>query len=410
MTCSAPNLPLTPAAPPSVEVMHTREQMQALMPAWKRLFAAAHLPSPALHPQWCALWWDLYADAYAAGPQALRLLCFRHGGQLVGVLPLYLRQPHRLRDGGLRLGFIATGESETEEICPDYLDVLAEPAWEAPCAASAWEMLCQQAPCLYDRLELADMASDSSLGKWASLHAAQHNLEILPRGVCPIADLTGGFEAYLSRLSANTRQQSRRILRAAATAGVTFEMARDVTQADEFFQQMVALHQQRWQAAGQPGCFARPRFREFHRRLLAQWHSTGQALISRLSLQGVPLAVKYGFRSAAKYYFYQSGVSHESLPTLRSPGIASFLLLMRHLADHQVTTFDFLRGAANYKQRLATTTRPLVLVRHIRQTWRTNTGMIADISARVAHKVMRVMNHAAAPGHKTVPEAEVTTW
>ena len=373
-----------------VEVIRDVASWRGLQEEWDRVFGVAHNPSPPLHFDWLTNWWDVFGEAYSDGEQALRILCFRQGPDLAGVLPLYLRKPLQLRDRGRRLCFIGTGEVEQEEICSDYLDLMCVEELRDPCSRLAWDTICGTWKDDYDWLTLSEMSHDSSLAICAQgADAPELNLEVSPSGVCPIADLTGGFEAYLSRLSSNTRQQARRALRAAAQAGVTFEVAKDMAQAQEFFGQMVDLHQSRWQSVGEPGCFASSRFCDFHQKLLQLWQPSGRAILSRLSLNGEPLAVKYGFRVRNKYDFYQSGVKLDDIPGIKSAGIVSFLMLMQHLTDQGVTAFDFLRGSSSYKQRLATTVQPLVQVRRVRWNWRTGTGLIADLGGRAIRKVKR---------------------
>ena len=372
-----------------MQTIRTVEDLAAIAPAWDRLFALAGNATPALHRQWIINWWEAFGPEYGRTNDPLSVICIWRGKDLVGMLPLYWRRPKRLGDGGFRLCFIGTGESERDEICPDYLDLLCLDEAAGTCAELTWRRLCDDREQAYDRLELCDMPDDSAMVQWARQNGQQHHLEISPRGACPIADLAGGFEAYLAGLSANGRQQGRKLLRQAEAAGVCFEVAQTPEEAEVFFGEMVELHQRRWQAVGEPGCFSSAPFTAFHRQLIRQWQPSGQAILSRLRLGGRTLAVKYGFRVGVKYDFYQSGVQCEDAPGVKSPGIVSFLLLMRHLSEHGVQTFDFLRGSSQYKQRLATTAQPLLRVRRVRWTWRTALSLIADLGIRGLRKLLR---------------------
>lgn len=389
--------------PIRVEVLRDVGALLRLRPQWLRLFDVAANATAALHPDWVETWWSLYGSVYGKDVEPLRMLCFWRGERLLGLLPLYQRRPMRMREGGEHLCFLSTGEDEFEEICPDYMDLLS-PADEADvCAELAWKVLCGELGRSYDRLVLNNMSQESALVRWARRNVSPRDLEIAPVGACPIADLRGGLEPYLGRLSANTRQQARRLLRAAAKAGVSFEVAGTPEEAKLFYEQMIALHQHRWQAAGQPGCFASPRFTEFHGRLVSRWHREGRVVLSRLRLGAEVLAVKYGFRIGRKYDFYQSGVRLDEGSPIKSPGIVSFLHLMGHLSVQEVDTFDFLRGASSYKQRLATAAQPLVEVRRVLWTWRTACGFAVDLGGRAARKVGRTI---ARRGVKAPPETQ----
>lgn len=380
------------------EVVKTRRAFDALRASWDALFQRAYNASAPLSYDWLRTWLDVYGRQYLKDGDALRVICFWRGTELVGAMPLYLRRQQSIADGGAHLAFISTGERQDEEICPDYMDLLSLDEVKDRCVELAWKTVLNDLAGDFDRFDFRDVADHSGLVKWARHSGTSHDMQVVPRGVCPIADLHGGFESYLLRLSSNTRQQGRRLLRAGAQAGVKFEVASTPEEASEFFGEMVKLHQERWLAAGEPGCFASRSFESFHRQLAEQWGPSGRAVLSRLSLAGKTLAVKYGFRIGTKFDFYQSGIRMEEGSPIRSPGIVSFLMLMKWLADQGVTDFDFLRGSSAYKQRLATTVQPLVQVRQIRWTWRTGIGCAADLSFRCARRGRRMLQ-----GHEQTP-------
>lgn len=309
----------------------------------------------------------------------LRIVTVWRAKQLIGAIPLYIRRgrggPFAIR----RLGFISTGESESEETCPDYLNILCQPEEEACCADSVWRAIGLMA---WDHLELLDFPEDTPLLQTASLPA---NMQIFSRGKCPVADLTGGFDAYLGRLSSNSRQQARRLLREGEQAGTHFELI-GMDRVACAFDDLVRLHQERWTADGKPGVFATPRFVEFHRNLIWQWLPVGRVILARLSLASEPVAVLYGFLTRQTFDFYQSGIRLETAGRLRSPGNLAHLLLMKALTSQGVTAYDFLRGSSSYKERLATRDNQLISV-HI---WRPTLRATIYRTGRFAGRIMRM--------------------
>ena len=381
---------MVPPSPLEVQVIREPAQWAAMQEEWGTLFALSPSASPTLHYDWLRTWWDVYERGGSQVPHGLRIMICRRGGRLVAALPLYDRRPARASRGGRRLGFIGSGEPEYEEICSDYLDMLYCPDEREAATRAIGNLLTGALVGEYDQLELTDLSDASPLVQWARSDGLRHHAQVTPRGACPIADLTGGFDAYLARLSANTRQQCRRLMRQAEQAGVVFEVA-DEPNRDQCFEQLVELHQQRWQGDGKPGCFSAQRFTQFHREMVRKWLPDGRAVLSRLTLAGRPIAVKYGFVLNGKYDFYQSGVLADQAAALKSPGVVSFMYLMRHLADQGVRTFDFLRGSSSYKQRLATTAQPLVQVRLERATWRTGVGRLCSMVRRGGGKAKRLL-------------------
>jgi CelD/BcsL family acetyltransferase involved in cellulose biosynthesis len=372
----------------TTRVIKEEAEWDAIRDDWNALYALSPYSSTALDFVWLRGWWRVYGAVY--GIEGLRVVTVWRGSQLVGALPLYLGRGTEGAVGSLggrHLRFISTGEAEHEETCPDYLNLLCLPGEEAGCVDSIWAEVGRMA---WDRLEFLDLAEDSPLLR---AQAVPHTVLPFSRGCCPISDLAGGFEAYLGRLSSNTRQQTRRLIREGERAGICFELA-GVEQAAGVFSHLVELHQERWTSEGKPGVFAAPRFSQFHRNLIGQWLPCGRVVLARLSLAGDPVAVLYGFLTGKKFDFYQSGVRLEAAGSLRSPGNLAHLLLMRALTERGVTAYDFLRGDSPYKERLATQKNQLVGVRLWRPTLRAAIHRSGQFAARVLNKGQRLMRRS----------------
>jgi len=174
---------------------------------------------------------------------------------------------------------------------------------------------------------------------------------------------------------------------------------------DAYFAQLVDLHQQRWTASGKPGCFASERFTRFHHSLAHTLVPAGQAILARLRHGAGPLAVLYGFTTGTKFDFYQCGVLPERHGKVKSPGTVVHLLLMEWLAGRGFTTYDFLRGSADYKKRLATASRQLVTVQVTRPTLRTAAGRTAELLGRAVRRSARMITRQTAPGRGLQSEA-----
>jgi CelD/BcsL family acetyltransferase involved in cellulose biosynthesis len=294
------------------------------------------------------------------------------------VLPLFL---HTERHGPFavrRLRLLSTGEAEVEETCADYLGLLARPGDEARCAARMWQAI---AAVRWDHLQFVDLDERSAL---LAAGVTPPDARRFSRGVCLAADLSGGFDAYLHRLSANERAQARRLLREGERAGVRLEIVGIDTPNDacgEVLDDLIRLHQERWARDGKTGVFAAPRFMAFHRGLAADWVPRRRAVLARLSQPSGPLAVVYGFVARSTFEFYQSGVRFEA-DGVRSPGILCHLLLMRALADRGFTAYDFLRGASTYKKRLATREHRMAGI----ELWRPTLGAAAGLLASMCRR------------------------
>ena len=349
-----------------------------MRPAWDALHASSPYASPPLDFAWLRAWWRIYGPTY--GTAGLRIVTVWRGPQLIGALPMYEGRYGENPFAARQLRFLSTGEAESEETCPDYLNVLCLRGEEEACLTVIWKSVEGLA---WDQMKLLDIGHDSPI---LQSGAFPRRARTLSRGSCPIADLTGGFEAYLGRLSANGRQQARRLLREGHTAGARFEIA-DAGALDD----LVSLHQARWTAERKPGVFAAPRFTAFHLELIREWVPAGKAILARLSVGDEPVAVLYGFLSGSRFHFYQSGVRRDGAGGLRSPGNLAHLRLMQALVHRGVTAYDFLRGASSYKGRLATGENRLVAVQLWRPTVRAATSRLSRLGAQVTRRGARLL-------------------
>jgi CelD/BcsL family acetyltransferase involved in cellulose biosynthesis len=375
--------------PDSVQIIRDSDQWDNLANDWNVLAASSDRAAAPLEFAWLRRWWQEYGQTYGIQGTGLRIISVWRDGQLSGVLPLYESRVGGSALGVRRLQFLSTGEAECEETCPDYMNALCRVGEEAECLRAFWATL-RQIP--WEYLDLLDVPSGVPLLDKQNLPDWVSQWEVSARGTCPIANLDGGFDAYLQRLSANTRQQARRQLREAEKEGVKFELASE-TNMEQMFDELVQLHQSRWAAEGKPGCFAAQRFTSFHRSLAREWVPSGRAVLARLSLADEPVAVLYGFVNRSKFEFYQSGIKTTASGRLRSPGNLAHLKLMSRMSDGGVDTYDFLRGSSSYKERLATTSIPLYRVRVWRSTVRAGVhrSIIAlkDKTRSMARKMLR---------------------
>jgi CelD/BcsL family acetyltransferase involved in cellulose biosynthesis len=368
----------------TTRIIREEGEWDAIRDDWNTLYASSPYSSAPLDFVWLRGWWRVYGTLY--GKAGLRVVTVWRGLRLVGALPLYVGRGMGSSLGTRHLRFISTGEEEHEETCPDYLNLLCLPGEEAVCAHAVWREVGRMD---WDHLEFLDLLEDSPLLRGMPL---PHDVLSFSRGSCPIADLTNGFEAYLKRLSLKSRQQARRVLRE-GEARAHFEVA-DVNQAAGAFDDLVRLHQERWNLDCQPGVFAAPRFTEFHRNLIQEWLPSGRAILARLSIAGVPVAVLYGFVNGLKFDLYQLGVRKEPASLVHSPGILANLLLMRALTERGVTAYDFLRGSASYKLRLATRENKLVAVQIWRPTLRAAIHRGGQLAQRVFDKGQQLMRRS----------------
>ena len=376
---------------PTLRVIADVAAWDAIRADWEALYQASPTASTPLDFTWLRHWWDVYGPVYGRG--GLRIITLWRGARLVGVLPLYLDVGRGGWLGARCLRFLSTGEAEFEEVCADYLDLLHLPDEGMVCAQAAWRAIGAMA---WDTLELLDLSEHSALLRWHSAFPRHTRLQLVSRGACPIAFIGDGFEAYLASLSSKNRMRARQEMRKVERSGALFELA-DAAQAERYFDELIRIHQERWVADGQPGCFAAPRFTEFHRRLVREWVAGGRVVLARLSHQANAFVVLYGFVTGRKFDLYQLGVMPDERAIIHSPGMAANLLLMARLAEREVSRYDFLRGTSAFKKSLTTEQRELACLACRRPTMRAAFGEVRHLLRRAGRKFVQLVSHGRLP-------------
>jgi CelD/BcsL family acetyltransferase involved in cellulose biosynthesis len=292
---------------------------------WEALWRRDPRATPFQSPAWLFAWWRFFAT-----PEPL-VLTVRDGGELVGVLPLYL-----LSEPGCRkLLPIGVGLS-------DYVDALLDP--EAFAAAELL-MAAIAEMAAWDECWLPDLAPEGVLARAtvpASLAAA-----VLAAEPCPVLALPrdpAGLRDLVPRKTLRDLRQAR--MRSAAAGGVVIETVAE-GRLDAAMDDLFLLHEQRWRARGERGVCSDPRVQGFHRAAAGALLEAGMLRLYRLWIGDAVLAVYYGFVAKGWACAYLAAFD-PSRPRF-SPGAQIIAHAVERAAFEGVSGFDFLRGAEGYK-------------------------------------------------------------
>jgi len=278
------------------------------------------------------------------------LLTFRdRAQQLIGIAPWFVEYSHTRGSVIRTLGCGA--------VCSEYVTVLSAPEHEhivadelavwlgidgagAPAGPlSAWDALC------FECVPTEDLAA-FRLADY-SLEAGSLTTRVTGQNVWRIA-LPETWEQFLRDLSRSHRKQILRSLRELWDTGrAKLTIASDPADLPRFMDQMIDLHQRRWQAAGEPGVFSNPAFAAFLREVAPRMLATESLQLSLLELDGRPAAADFHLLGGTAQFVYQGGIEPEMRD--ESPGRLLTALLIRGAIEEHRTTFDFLRGDESYK-------------------------------------------------------------
>ncbi|MBK6691528.1 MAG: GNAT family N-acetyltransferase [Myxococcales bacterium] len=353
---------------PTPDVRITRieslSELEALEPAWWDLCSRASEPEPVTTPTWLLAWWR----AFGADARTLFCLALWDGDRLVGLAPMLKRT---VRHRGLvpmrRIELLATGEDEADEICSDYVGVIAERGLEVVVGRAVGQALADDDR-HWDEVFLTQAAASRTLRELAIGLASRGIVSVeTERGLCPHIILPKTWDDYVKTLDAKSRYLVTRALRELDKwAGPTGYKLRRVTTADELEEGravLYQLHATRWKRAGHGGVFVRDRFRAFHDDVMPKLLARGELDLIWLEVQGKAVAVLYNVLYANKVYVYQSGRTDDVPKNLRI-GIAMNCVAVRDYIAKGFSEYDFLNGVSQYKRQMcAGRTHSLVTLR-----------------------------------------------
>jgi hypothetical protein len=266
----------------------------------------------------------------------------------------------------LRHGFVPsralyvnyTGLDAYDELCVEHNALLAIPDGGASLAS-----LIGLLPDTWDELFLPACDGDAIAGLADGQLPAGMRLKV-DRDVADfqidLERVRASKDGYVPLLGSSTRAQMRKAQRAAGD--VTFEVAADDRQAQDIYDELVALHQRSWRMRGHPGAFADPWFDRFHRRLIARRFRHGEIQLVRVKNADLTIGCLYNFVASGRVLFYQSGFGSPADRQLR-PGYLCHALAIDHCAKQGLAIYDLLGGDARYKASLATDEKRIVWAR-----------------------------------------------
>ena len=317
--------------------------------AWNALAERVRYPSVFCGWEWTVTWWE----HYGAGRE-LRLLMIYCNGELKGILPLFLQRQLAGRDA--RVGRVL-GYCTATDLYPDPLDIVCAEMDADACIEAVLAYLRQSARD-WDVLHLRFLTEDGhllqSMGDVRGYHARIEQVS-----AAPYIPITGSYDDYLGKLSANERSNIRRRRRKLIEGrGAVYTDFRS-DDAQQVLHTLFELHEKRAADKKIDSSFARVDVFTFHRDLLDRLDR------NRVWLRGIRqnneiVAVFYGFTAGGRVSYYQLGYDPHWADF--SPGSVLLQETIREAFDRGLTEYNFLQGDEPFKYRWTQEARALYAV------------------------------------------------
>ncbi len=300
----------------TVAVLDETAAVERLTEEWAALWARCPGATPFAHPAWLLPWWAAF------GTGAPRVATWRIDGLLAGVLPAYVLPADVLGDaGGPKLLPIGAGTS-------DYLDALG--AGLGPMLTALLQRCGAEGIARFDWMDLppnavllAAAAPDGWRAEWAGAEACP---------VLTLPDIPAGIRRKLRMSRHRAERDGGWSVETAGPAGLD---------------RLIALHQARWQAEGEPGVLADPAVLRCLRLALPALEAAGLLRLQLLRVGGTVAAAVLALLAPGRIFFYLSG--YDAARHFVSPGTLLVGAMLEQAVAEGRTEAHFLRGRESYK-------------------------------------------------------------
>ncbi|MFQ3534613.1 MAG: GNAT family N-acetyltransferase [Aggregatilineales bacterium] len=324
----------------NVTLSHNPADLQALQTEWETL--QAHSANRCLYNSW--EWVNLAWQHLAQGNELWLLTARDTHGALIGATALLQHPFVPVRGMKWRqISFLAA------QIACDHLDFVCAPGAELVVAQAFLARLFAERR-RWDRLHLASLPEGSPTLQALEPYRDPEQGQLQPE-ICPYISLPSDWETYYNTMLGERRRKNYRRDQRRFTEAFGEDWAcQRVTSPDDLpaaLEDLVRLHQAKWEAQGQQGAFGTPQLKAFHRAVSERFLARGWLRLYRLVIKGETVAVEYGYAYRGRYYFFIGGWDERF--TEYSLGHMMTGLLIREAIAEGLSVFDMHRGNQPYK-------------------------------------------------------------
>ncbi len=310
-------------------------QRSAALSIWRELEAS--VPQPRLTSS--AAWTEIWLNHFGSQVRHEFLVGYR-GADAAGIA-LVTRGSAKW----IRTAHIGTaGERDADSVCVEYNTLLARPCERLEFAQAMHHELVRQKQSdaiAWDGFEPDDFSVSDQNFVWQMFTKPTFYYDlrsVRQSGVEPI-----------TRFGDSTRKLIRQNLR--DLNEVRIDWSETTTDIDAAFDELIIMHQARWQSAGEPGSFVSPTFCNFHRELLHRLVPQRQAAMVRVRAGTKTIGCTILHIDRNRVLVYQGGWNPGSA---KSPGVINDYCTLLECLHRGYDAYDFMAGESLHKRRMTT--------------------------------------------------------
>ena len=310
-----------------------QSEFDTMREEWNELLNQSASDSVFLRWEWMHTWWDIFKQK-----RRLLILTARSNGRLVGIAPFYIETAGLLRTRYLKLC--------SEELSPDYLDIIAEKGQETEVARDIVNYIigCTGE---WDVIALDNLLANSILLTDPSLFMDySHTVRVTQ--TCPYIKIQGTFEHYYRTREGLVRfsleKKHKKLIK---EMKVNHAIVRDENGLATALDDLYLLHRKRAKEKGIQSNFLSPDVKRFHKEVGRLFLRDQILNLQFLYGDKNPISALYAFNYGNKTYYYQAG-SDPEWGKWSVGGVLLYLTLQKAFNDGY-DEFDLLKGAESYK-------------------------------------------------------------
>jgi CelD/BcsL family acetyltransferase involved in cellulose biosynthesis len=325
---------------------------------WRQLEWRIHDRSVASSAAWTQCWLDVYGEVVPH-----RILIAQADGIDRGAVLLASSRAEKIGPVRIRSLHVGTaGEPQPGSVCVEYNRLLVEPLYREAFIAGLSESIHRDRH--WEQFRLDGFAGEDLAG-WLPFFP-QAQIRSRDSRYFDLKFSRESGQDILSLLGRSTRSNLRRRLK--QYGELQCEWAENVEQAADILNELMLLHQARWQSIGQPGAFASDRFQRFQMAACVQLFLEQRVVLFRVRHQGETVGALMLLVDRNRLLDYLSGLADFHLQP--SPGLVSHYLCMEAARQRGFDAYDFLVGEKQHKNNLSTHVGQICWLTWSRPTWK----------------------------------------
>jgi len=325
---------------------------------WRELEHRLQNRSVACSAVWTECWIHAYGDVVPYS-----FLVAESNGTIRGICLLAMGTSQKAGPFALKTQHLGTaGEPMPGSVCVEYNRILVEPAFQQEFFRQIVQHL--HADRDWEQLRL-DGFSEQDLQPWLE-HLPHAEIRKRESRYFNLQAARAAGETVIEGLGRSTRSNLRRRLK--QYGELDCQWAETLEQAEEILQELIVLHQARWQAAGQPGAFASDRFRRFQQDAGLKLFLEQKVVLFRVRHQAETVGCLLLLVDQNRLLDYLSGFADFNVKP--SPGLTTHFLCMEAAWQRGYDAYDFLVGDKRHKENLSNNVHQLCWLTCSRPSWK----------------------------------------